>query len=365
MTRLASCSKPPRRPPTAPIRRFSHTVSSGKSPRPSGTCAMPSRAANSGLRRAIPRPAKTMSPDVRVMLEIARSVVVLPAPFAPRSATTSPSSTRSETPWSARMGPYRAWTSFSSSSGILASEIGLDHVGVLLHLARRSLRDLPPEVQDVNALADAHDERHVMLDDQDGQVEVLPQPPDQRAELAHLLVVEAPGRLVEQQEPGAGDEGAGELDALQRSEGQARRRAVRQVGKAQIVEGLVREGLSPALAKRAQAGVGTDEDVLCDRHRREENDVLEGAGDPAADDSVRPGLEQIAAVEVHSTGIGRVEAGDDVEERRLAGAVRTDEPGDRSFVQRKRDVVEGDDASEPAGHVLNCQERHRATIIRC
>ena len=37
--------------------------------------------------------------------KMARSVVVLPAPFAPRSDTTSPSSTASETPCRARIAP--------------------------------------------------------------------------------------------------------------------------------------------------------------------------------------------------------------------------------------------------------------------
>ena len=37
--------------------------------------------------------------------EMERSVVVLPAPLAPRTATICPCSTASETPWSARTGP--------------------------------------------------------------------------------------------------------------------------------------------------------------------------------------------------------------------------------------------------------------------
>ena len=67
------------------MRRFSQTVSSPKRPRPSGTCATPSRATDSGERFAIERPSNTTSPVLRTVPEIARSVVVLPAPFAPSS----------------------------------------------------------------------------------------------------------------------------------------------------------------------------------------------------------------------------------------------------------------------------------------
>ena len=88
----------------APSRRFSVTVSSTKVPRPSGTCAMPARAAASGPPLSASRRARSSRSGVTVP-EIARSVVVLPAPFAPSTATTSPSPTVSETPRSACTGP--------------------------------------------------------------------------------------------------------------------------------------------------------------------------------------------------------------------------------------------------------------------
>src|SRR3954454_19276278 len=43
-------------------------------------------------------------------------VVVLPAPFAPRRATISPSRTVNEIPLMAVMAPYRTWRSATSSS---------------------------------------------------------------------------------------------------------------------------------------------------------------------------------------------------------------------------------------------------------
>ena len=65
-------------------------------PRPSGTCAIPARATPPGARPSR-LPATTTSPSRRTVPETARSVVVLPAPFAPSSATISPSPTVSET----------------------------------------------------------------------------------------------------------------------------------------------------------------------------------------------------------------------------------------------------------------------------
>jgi hypothetical protein len=50
--------------------------------------------------------------------EIARSVVVFPAPFAPRTATTSPSPTTNETPSRATLSPKRRVTSRTSRKAI-------------------------------------------------------------------------------------------------------------------------------------------------------------------------------------------------------------------------------------------------------
>ncbi len=81
------------------------TVSSENVPRPSGTWAIPRRATDSGPPRASSFPPKRIWPARRTVFEIARSVVVFPAPFAPRTAVICPSSTVSVTPCSALIGP--------------------------------------------------------------------------------------------------------------------------------------------------------------------------------------------------------------------------------------------------------------------
>ena len=60
----------------------------------------------------------------------------------------------------------------SSSSGIGGSQVRLDHGGVAPHLFGRALGDLLAEVEDVHAVGDRHHEVDVVLDEQDGQVEV-------------------------------------------------------------------------------------------------------------------------------------------------------------------------------------------------
>ncbi len=85
---------------------FSLTVMPGKTPRPSGAWIRPSATRLCALTPVTSRPSNHTEPDVNGRSpEIARIIVVLPAPFEPSSVTNSPSRTTRETPCSASMRP--------------------------------------------------------------------------------------------------------------------------------------------------------------------------------------------------------------------------------------------------------------------
>ena len=93
--------------------------------------------------------------------------------------------------------------------------------------------------------------------------------------------------------------------------------------------------------------VGRDQQVVADRHLLEQLDRLPRPDDPGP----RPPLDRPRvdgdAIEAHrSRADCRREAGDDVEQRRLARAVRADEPDDLAGLDGEADLVEGDDAAE-------------------
>ena len=82
-----------------PISRFSSTVICWKMRRPSGQSAMPCFTISDAWMRARSLPPKWMLPSRgRSSPATVFSVVDLPAPFAPISVTTSPSSTEKEMP---------------------------------------------------------------------------------------------------------------------------------------------------------------------------------------------------------------------------------------------------------------------------
>src|SRR5436190_18562416 len=104
--------------------------------------------------------------------EIVRRVVLLPAPFEPMSATSSPWLTRSETPCSALIAPYRTWTSCSSSIGAgsdiaALAEVGGDDGGIGPHGGRYPVGDDPAVIQDLDPIAQVHHQRDVVRDEDD------------------------------------------------------------------------------------------------------------------------------------------------------------------------------------------------------
>ena len=133
-----------------------------------------------------------------------------------------------------------------------------------------------------------------------------------------------------------------------------------------------------------------DQQVFQHGHAAEQPDILEGAGDPRmmGDQVVRHAFEQeqralaphpalrragrqrvemrpdrwIAALQ-RDAAFGRlVEAGDAVEHRGLAGAVRTDQRGDLAMAGDEGQVVHGDQPAEAHGEMLDAAARHRRDV---
>ena len=221
----------------------------------------------------------------------------------------------------------------------------------------------------------------MVLDEEDGQAEVLARLADERGQLVRFLRVHAGGRLVEQEQLRLRGERAGDLEAALLAVGQGSRHFVLEFCEADDLEQLERAGALGALLLRVQterggedvgraADVHRGEHVFKDRHGLEQADVLERAGDAALGDGVgraddmlvvavgvfaRVELFHLAARIAFDDGLAvefdlavrrLIDAGDAVEGRGLARAVRADERDDLVLVDVHGEVVHGDDAAE-------------------
>ena len=77
---------------------------------------------------------------------------------------------------------------------------------------------------------------------------------------------------------------------------------------------------------------------------------LQRARDAAAHDLVRLEPENIAAIEGRASAVGAQLAGYQIEQRRLAGAVRPDDGIELAACEIDRDVVDRNEAAEALGH---------------
>ena len=168
------------RRPASPSRRFSSTVRSGEDATALGherdrRCA---RRPRDGGRRASAPPSRTSPPRAGTAPMIACSVDDLPAPFGPISPTISPGATSSD---EAAHGGTRAVAHLEPSTASSAlrhrlllvhgalAEVGGGDVEVGADLRAASLGERPALVEHVDAVADVHDQRHVVVDQQDAR----------------------------------------------------------------------------------------------------------------------------------------------------------------------------------------------------
>src|SRR5258708_29448939 len=103
-----------------------------------------------------------------------RRSVVLPAPLAPSNATTEASGTARVTSRSTVVSPYPAVTRSrrSIAKPLFRPEVRGTHDAARLRVGRRPLEDALAKVENVEVLADRHDETHVVFYEQDGDVAI-------------------------------------------------------------------------------------------------------------------------------------------------------------------------------------------------
>ncbi len=184
--------------------------------------------------------------------------------------------------------------------GSASPQVGLDDLRIALDLRRRAFGDLVPVVEHGHLVGDAHDYFHVVLDEQNGQVEIATQAVDEAGHLRRLLRIHPRGWLVEEEQLGLAGQGARDLEPALVAIGEILGGHRALAAQPDIVEELAGPGAGLALLavdrgetqhraerRRLQPGVHADEDIVQRRHVGEEPDILKGAGDPARGHLIR------------------------------------------------------------------------------
>ena len=198
-----------------------------------------------------------------------------------------------------------------------------------------------------DGLREVEDQVHVVLDEQDR--DVGRQRADGLEDLLALAFGHARDRLVEQQHARLAGERERDLEQAALAVGERVDRPVHHVDEAEPIEqGLAFGGDGRIAAERApppRAGAALHRDR--ERQRRERRQRveqlvdLEGADDAAPDAPMGGQRRDVGAVEDDPSGGWQEHAGEQVDERRLAGAVRADQRVARAALDGQRDVVAG------------------------
>jgi hypothetical protein len=207
-----------------------------------------------------------------------------------------------------------------------------------------------------------------VFDEEDGGVALGDHRRDDVGEVRRLVVVEAGGRLVEQEQretagwssspaptPAVPCRQRSDRAVSQGRELAGTQRAVDRFGDAGRFAATAEE-----LAHRArayEAGFETEGHVLGHRHRGEQLHLLECAAQPPLRSPGGTQVSDVLTEEADGSGRRRDEAGAGVEERALAGAVRADEPDEHAGRNLQRHLVQRGDSAETDGESVDFERR--------
>ena len=160
---------------------------------------------------------------------------------------------------------------------------------------------------------------------------LLLEPMDDAEDELRFLLGERRGRLVHDEDAGLAGERAGDLDDALLGDGEALDQRVDvDRGEAELVEERAgplahRPVVDHREARPALHRQVGERDVLGDGHVAHHRDFLGEETDAGSDGGARIGEDDLGAVDAHRAGVAGVDAGQDLDQRRLAGAVRAEE----------------------------------------
>ena len=163
------------------------------------------------------------------------------------------------------------------------AEVGSDHLRVAAHLCHRSGGEHSTLVEDGEAVAGRHHERHVVLDHHHREAPFVGQPPHDTGELGGLDLVEPRRRFVEQEDGWSGGDRPGNGHQTTLAVRQFRGLGIENIGEPELVHhrpcvGIERGSTWPNKIGHVAANrraVRRRLEVLANRHRVEQLEALE------------------------------------------------------------------------------------------
>ena len=245
----------------------------------------------------------------------------------------------------------------------LLAEISLTHGGVGPNLRRIARGDDPAIDQNGDAVGEREHGFHIVLDQEnsDAAFEFA----QHRHHARRLVRAHAGHRLVEQQEPRPRGERHGDLELAllavaepvdahsgARAEPDAFERGLRRSAQAVVAPRVI-----PETERVTGMRLHRERDIVERGEIAEQRSDLERARQPEVAVAIGRQCGDIAAIEADSAAVRGDLAGQQADQRGLAGAVRADDGVEFAARDVERDGVRGDDAAEALGQPFDLQQR--------
>jgi len=209
---------------------------------------------------------------------------------------------------------------------------------MLLHLNRRAFGDFPAKIQYHHLVRDLHDEMQMMLNQHDSQMATITDLSNEHPQRFHFLVVQPSGWLIQQEEGGIARQCTGQLYTFQGSKGQTSNRVMGdrcqiepsekvQSGRGDTVLFVTHPWQSQGMTEKTtpRLAMHTYHDILQNRHRLEQGEILECAPNPERRDMIGSQRQERTIFEEDLSPGWSIQPTETVEEGRFARAVRADE----------------------------------------
>ncbi len=212
--------------------------------------------------------------------------------------------------------------------------------------------------QDREPIGDGEDLVQSVGDEDRGHA-LLAQAADETEERLYFVIRERARRLVEDQDARIDGERAGDLHQLLLVRSQPFHGESGVEVEPQAVERLAGRASRGAPVHEAHTAhhAMPDEDVLRDRQLRGEGRLLRDRRDALAEGLCRIAEGRLEAVEADRAGVGRTLAGEDLQHRRLAGAVLADQGVNLAGQHLERRSAQGVHAAEAFVDALGLEDR--------
>ena len=244
------------------------------------------------------------------------------------------------------------------------SEVATRHGEGDLRLAeagQRFVKRLRAVAQDDHPLADLGDFLKLMADEDEAHAG-RQQAADDREEIFHFAMSQRGRRFVHDQQPRLVGERSCDCDELLLRNRQVTDRTPQVDSYADFLDDAPRFGHAPGAMGQPLAAMKLvrQPNVLCCREIGEQRKVLVDDLHSGFDPLDRRAVCPVGSIDKDAAGVRAFDAGDDLDQRRLAGPVLADESERLAPTDIKADGGKGVDAVVRLGNAVDTQERHGA-----